>query len=284
MAGIDDLGRDCGILVKVRSDYWGKIRNLMCRFGEMTLTGQHLFVATPCYGGQVTVQFISSMLKLQAACHARGIGFTPRFLSGDALISRARNLLVEQFLTHPDATHLLFIDADIGFLPDQVFRLLDANKDIAGAAYPLKAMNSDRLAQAIREGKNAAAALDYVVGYQNPNAIMPENGFAQADYIGTGFLMIARPVFMRFAARYPEAAYRSLHARQQFAEPDFGRFAYFDVMIDPETRVYLSEDFTFCKRWRAMGGEIWVDLASRLTHVGPTEFHGDLSASFTIVS
>ena len=250
----------------------------------MILARRHIFVATPCYGGQVTVQFISSMLKLQAACQERDIGFTPRFLSGDALISRARNLLVEQFLTHGDATHLLFIDADIGFLPDQVFRLLDADKDIAGAVYPLKAMNGERLAQAIRQGQSQASALDYVVGYKNPHAIVPENGFAEADYIGTGFLLTARPVFAQFAAHYPETAYRSLHARQQFAEPDFGRFAYFDVMIDPETRVYLSEDFTFCRRWRAMGGKIWVDLASRLTHVGPTEFHGDLSASFTIVS
>jgi hypothetical protein len=224
------------------------------------------------------------MLKLQAACQDRDIGFTPRFLSGDALISRARNLLVEQFLTHQDATHLLFIDADIGFLPDQVFRLLAADKDIAGAAYPLKAMNGERLAQAIRQGQNTASALDYVVGYKNPQAIRPENGFAEADYLGTGFLMIARPVFARFAAQFPETAYHGLHAREQFAEPDIGRFAYFDVMIDPETRVYLSEDFTFCKRWRAMGGTIWVDLASQLTHVGPTEFHGDLSASFTIVS
>jgi hypothetical protein len=51
-------------------------------------------------------------------------------------------------------------------------------------------------------------------------------------------------------------------------------------MIDPATGTYLSEDFAFCKRWTDIGGEIWADLDSRLDHVGPAVFHGDIASQF----
>ncbi|PZQ57372.1 MAG: hypothetical protein DI570_19750 [Phenylobacterium zucineum] len=54
----------------------------------------------------------------------------------------------------------------------------------------------------------------------------------------------------------------------------------FDCVIHPETGEYLSEDYTFCHRWRAIGGEIWLDLQSRLAHVGAFEFEGDATARF----
>jgi hypothetical protein len=60
------------------------------------------------------------------------------------------------------------------------------------------------------------------------------------------------------------------------------RFALFECMIDPATGTYLSEDFAFCKRWTDIGGEIWADLDSRLDHVGPSVFHGDVSSQFTM--
>ena len=71
------------------------------------------------------------------------------------------------------------------------------------------------------------------------------------------------------------------------ATPCFGgevsspnRFALFDCMIDPSTGTYLSEDFAFCQRWTDIGGEIWADLESRIDHVGPSVFHGDVASQF----
>jgi hypothetical protein len=58
------------------------------------------------------------------------------------------------------------------------------------------------------------------------------------------------------------------------------RFALFECMIDQKTGTYLSEDFAFCKRWTDIGGEIWADLESRLDHVGPSVFHGDVASQF----
>src|SRR5687768_14141561 len=88
-----------------------------------------IYLAVPCYGGNLNLFFVKSMLALQDACRDKGIGLHIEMMGGEALITRGRSRLAAQFLAHPQATHLLFIDADIGFLPMNVFRLLDADKD-----------------------------------------------------------------------------------------------------------------------------------------------------------
>jgi hypothetical protein len=57
------------------------------------------------------------------------------------------------------------------------------------------------------------------------------------------------------------------------------RSALFNCMIDKATGFYLSEDFSFCRRWTDMGGEIWVDYTSRLNHVGLMVYRGNMAAS-----
>jgi hypothetical protein len=64
------------------------------------------------------------------------------------------------------------------------------------------------------------------------------------------------------------------------AVPSSNLFALFDCIIDPETGVYLSEDYSFCLRWRKIGDEIWIDAASKLTHSGPYDFVGDHASRF----
>ena len=109
-----------------------------------------LMVATPCYGGQVTTAYANSLLKLQSACRGRAIDFEWLMLGGDALITRARADLVAHFLDRPPTTHLLFIDADIGFEPAQVLRLIACGADMCAAIYPIK-----RIDWAL-EGRNGA--------------------------------------------------------------------------------------------------------------------------------
>jgi hypothetical protein len=96
-----------------------------------------VFVATPCFGGDLKMAYVLSALKLQAAATARGIDIQFHLIGNESLIVRARNELAHQFLVS-GASHLLFIDADIGFEPEAVFRLLDCGTDVAAAAYPLK--------------------------------------------------------------------------------------------------------------------------------------------------
>jgi hypothetical protein len=62
-----------------------------------------------------------------------GVSVKFSYLFNESLIRRARNYLVDEFLNRSDATHLLFIDSDIHFNPQDVVALLALDKDVAGA-------------------------------------------------------------------------------------------------------------------------------------------------------
>ena len=113
-----------------------------------------------------------------------------------------------------------------------------------------------------------------------PARVGVRDGFIQVRYAGTGFMMIRRAALEAMCRQFPELKFRRQHAARDEHGPSENRFALFDCMIDPDTGTYLSEDYSFCARWTAMGGEIWADAASRLVHVGPTQYSGDLSTQF----
>jgi hypothetical protein len=244
----------------------------------------HLVVATPCFGGQVSIIYAASMLQLQKVLRARSdMELTIQLRDGDALITRARANLVTLFLDDPAATHLLFIDADIGFVPDQVFRLIDSAADMAAGVYPIKRVNWDKAKRVIESGrpKIASASLDYVLEIEDPDQVVVVNGFTRVRYAGTGFLMIRRHVLEKMCGHPDYAALQFFreHSLDALAGSS-NRFALFECMIDPKTGTYLSEDFAFCKRWTDIGGEIWADLESQLDHVGPSVFRGDVASQF----
>ena len=244
----------------------------------------HLVVATPCFGGQVSTLYVNSVFTLQSAVRSlSNLRLKVELRDGDALITRARANLLTAFLDDPTATHLLFVDADIGFTPDQVFRLIESGADVVAGVYPIKRVNWEKAQRAI-EGRRQnvpAAALDYVLEINDPDHIAVVNGFTRVRYAGTGFLMIRRQVFEKMCAHPDYAPLRFLreHSHDKFAGSP-NRFALFEGMIDPVTGTYLSEDFAFCKRWTDIGGEIWADLESRLDHVGPSVFRGDIASQF----
>jgi hypothetical protein len=240
------------------------------------MASPHIFLATPCYGGQVGIHYLNAVVALQGACEARGVGLTVELLENDALITRARARLAHRFLSHPDATHLLFVDADIGFAPAAALRLLDAGKALAGGVYPLKGLDWGKVRAAAQAGAAdlMARSLGYVIRFipTPDSSVEVENGFAKVAYVGTGFLMIRRSVVEALGKAHPE-----LVADLSDLEPG-GRAVpmLFDTMIEPETGQHLSEDYAFCRRWRDAGGEIWADVESRLTHVGHAAYSGSL--------
>jgi len=243
----------------------------------------HLVVGTPCYGGQVTTVYTSSLLRLQNACLRRGnVDLTVLLQAGDALITRARQNLVAHFLENAAATHLLFIDADIGFEPDQVFRLLECDADMTAAVYPTKRVDWAKfvaLAQAGR-GNPGSEALSYVLELEAPERLALRGHFVKARYAGTGFLMIRRAALIAMIQHHPELQYTNEHQTDDPLRGSKWRCALFNCIIDEATGNYLSEDFSFCRRWIDMGGEIWVDLESRLNHVGSMTFLGDYASRF----
>jgi hypothetical protein len=244
----------------------------------------HLVVATPCFGGQVSSIYASSIFQLQRVLRSKSnVQLKVLMRDGDALITRARANLMTMFLDDPTATHFLFVDADIGFEPDQVFRLIESGADVVAGVYPIKRVNWEKVRRAIenKRPKLASASLDYVLEINDPDHVAVVNGFTRVRYAGTGFLMIRRHVFEKMCAHpdYSSLQFFREHSLDALAGSP-NRFALFECMIDPKTGTYLSEDFAFCKRWTDIGGEIWADLESRLDHVGPSVYHGDVSSQF----
>ncbi len=241
----------------------------------------NLVIATPCFGGQISAVYAASLFKLQKFLRRYAdLNLKVLFKDGDALITRARASLVQQFLDDPTSTHLLFVDADIGFEPERVVRLIECAADMCAAVYPIKRIDWDRVKTTIDSARRnpSAAALQYVFEVEDPNTVIERGGFVRVRYAGTGFLMIRRAALERMCARYPQLRYKRDHSLDALDASD-NRFALFECLIDKDG-TYLSEDFAFCKRWTDMGGEIWADLDSKLNHVGPMTFCGDLSSQF----
>jgi hypothetical protein len=241
----------------------------------------NLVVATPCFGGQISVLYAASLFKLQQLIRSySGLTLKVLFKDGDALITRARASLLSQFLEDEAATHLLFLDADIGFEAEQVLRLIQCGAEMCAAVYPVKRIDWDKVKQTIETARPdpAAAALRYVFEVDDPSAVIEKAGFVKVRYAGTGFFMMRRDAVERMCARYPQLHYKRDHSIDAATISD-KRYALFECMI-AEDGTYLSEDFAFCRRWTDMGGEIWADLKSTLCHVGPMTFRGDLSSQF----
>src|SRR5580704_16480717 len=233
----------------------------------------NLVVATPCFGGQLSVTYAASLFKLQTFLRTYGdFNLKLIFKDGDALITRARASLISQFLDDPSATHLLFIDADIGFEPEQVLRLLQCGAEMCAAVYPIKRIDWDKVKKTIDNARPnpAAASLQYVFEVEDPDAVVASAGFVKVRYAGTGFLMVRRQALEKMCAQYPQLKFKRDHSLDAASASD-NRFALFECMI-AQDGTYLSEDFAFCKRLIDIGGEIWADLNSKLKHIGPMAF------------
>ena len=236
----------------------------------------HILVATPCYGGLVTQRYMQSICALLQYGNSRGFGVSVELLGYDSLIPRARNTLVATFLDQADATHLMFIDADIGFQPEQVDRMLSFNREVVAGMYPLKLTDYDAgMVARVKAGETLQSAQTRYVGALQADAEdQVIDGFAPGLFAGTGFMLIQRSAMDRMTKAYPQTRYTACHDRE-VPRLSSNNYALFDGMIEPESCEYLSEDYTFCHRWRAIGGMLWLDTQSRLIHVGATEFIGD---------
>ncbi len=251
----------------------------------------NLYIATPCYGGMVTESYLKSMCRLQLVLTRLGIGFELDTFANESLITRARNSFTARFLGRSRFSHLLFIDADIGFTPRSVLRLLAIDRDVSGGCYPMKSIDWEKIARAVRENPNLSAeemrlrGLRYAVNIlaedRGDRTVQPiRDGFVRVDRLGTGFLLIRRCVFDRLIESYPDDRYENDIAGYDDSATRGNFWRFFDTMVHPESRRYLSEDYAFCYKWIRCGGDIWMDLLSPLSHTGYTTFRGDPAVTY----
>jgi hypothetical protein len=251
----------------------------------MTSPKLNVLVATPCYGGLMTHVYVNSLLKLMSYAPSHGFSLALFTAAHDSLITRSRNTLVKSFLDATAATHLMFIDADIGFEPEAVHRLLSLDEEIAAGMYPLKVVDWSRMSAVVRPGMPEQmlreAGMHFVGVPCTGDEREERHGFVTGKYAGTGFMLIKRSAIEKMVAAYPETQYRSMQTYPATTPGGTSFYNLFDCMIEPETGTYLSEDFTFCHRFRKLSGKVWLDTESRLRHVGSMEFHGHAAVEMT---
>jgi hypothetical protein len=248
------------------------------------------FIATPCYGGQLMEPYFRSVIKTMTFFNGHSIPLAFGTIANESLVTRARNVLLAYFL-NSDYTHLLFIDADIEFQVEDILKLYAHDKDVIVGAYPKKGVAwqrikdnmqlSDNSTKTFSDKEIAAFGSDYAINFKfvdrDTKTIAVENGLIKLHDAGTGFMMIKREAIMKLIKAYPELKYNNdVQINNNQVDQHF--YALFDTMIDPVDRRYLSEDYTFCRRWQEIGGDIWLDPSISLNHYGHFCFQGNPSA------
>ena len=225
------------------------------------LRKQHLQIGMPCYGGMMYSDTAMSLIKFMMYAQKIGLNVSISHINNESLITRARASISAQFLENSAATHLLWIDADIGFEPEYIFQLLLHDKDIIGGLYPKKTLPPDYVVNANPDATDENGHIKVV------------DGLIEVSRLGTGFMMIKRIVFDKLIAAFPQTKFTNNIGLDKKFDPFM--YSLFDCAISPDTMEYMSEDWLFSCRWRSLGGKIFVDPQIRLNHNGTFCFPGD---------
>jgi hypothetical protein len=246
---------------------------------EVPSEKKHIFVATPMYGGQCFGFFTQGCLQLQKLAMNSGLDLTFSFLFNESLIQRGRNLLANAFLKSK-CTHMLFIDSDIRFQPEQILPMLDADKDIICGIYPKKEINWQTVRKAMDAGvpdselKNHTG--NFVVNLVNyeETVTVPIGEPLEIWNGGTGFMLIKREVYEGLVGKLPTY----LNNVMDIQNPQNGEKIneFFATCIEEESGLLLSEDYYFCKKARENGFKVWAAPWVDLAHVGTYAFEGQL--------
>lgn len=211
------------------------------------LREMRVHLCMPCYGGMLTESTFMSYIKWSNTCRQLGLDWTIETMTNESLISRARNTLVAKFLNNPDSTHLMFVDADIGWEPWHLLVLMNHDVDVACGLYPMKSL-----------------PIQWVVnGFEG--AEQSEDGnLLEVSKAGTGFMLVKRHVFEKLKDHPAVVPFKNDIGLDPALDPHMK--TYYDT--DVREGRYYSEDWTFCENWRDMGGKVWVDKRVLLKHTG----------------
>ena len=251
------------------------------------LRKRKIFVATPMYGGMCGGSYCKSTADLSSLAAQYSMDVRFFYLFNESLITRARNYLVDEFL-RSDCTHLMFIDADIGFDPNDVIALSviaaeGTDKEIVCAPYPKKCIAWEKIKRAVDRGF-ADKDPDNLEKYVGDYVFNPKEGsgsIALDEPVevlegGTGFMMIQRSALEKFAAAYPQYSYMPDHVRTAHFDGTREIMQYFQAEIDPKSKRYLSEDYWFCQKMWDINVKTWLCPWMKLQHMGSYVFGGSL--------
>jgi len=253
------------------------------------LRTKKLFIATPMYGGQCHGSYTKAITDLMVLCTKYGIEAKLFFIFNESLVQRARNYLTDEFV-RSGYDQMIFIDSDIHFEPQDVlvmmhFAATRDDMDVVCGPYPKKAISWEKIKVAVDKGyadKNPNQLEEFVGDY----VFNPAEGVTQfrvdepieVKESGTGFMLITREALQKYDKAFPMQSYKPDHVRTANFDGSREIMAYFDCVICPTTKRYLSEDYMFCQWMRKAGGKVWLLPWMRLKHAGSYIFGGSLQA------
>ena len=231
----------------------------------------HLVIGTPMYGGMCTSEYTQSLLNLSESANKSGVKLTTIFLGNESLIQRGRNTIAHHFMNLPDATHLLFIDADIKFRTEDIVKMIQADKSLIIGPVALKGYNWDEIRQAAIKGEDDIGRTGGVFNINHLPGIdmVNENEPFEIEHGGNAFMMIRRDVFETLKPHTP------IYTNGGRSLPDGVEiFDYFRVEINKDTNHLLSEDYFLCHSYRQVGGKVWCAPWVETGHFGSHLFNG----------
>ena len=234
----------------------------------------HLVIGTPMYGGMCTSEYTQSLLNLSESANKSDVKLTTIFLGNESLIQRGRNTVAHHFMNLPDATHLLFIDADIKFRTQDIVRMIQADKSLIVGPVALKGYDWEEIRQAAVNGEDDIGRTGGVFNINKLPGIdmVDENTPFEIEHGGNAFMMIRRDVFETLKPHTP------IYTNGGRSLPDGVEiYDYFRVEINKDTNHLLSEDYFLCHSYRQLGGKVWCAPWVETGHFGSHLFNGKYS-------
>ena len=241
----------------------------------------NIFVAVPMYGGLCTGYFTQSMLTLGPILNQNGYDMAFSAMFNESLIQRGRNALAHGFMQRPECTHLMFIDADIKFNPQDIIKMIEADKDIICGIYPKKEINWAEVEKAVKEGvptdrlKTRTASVVVNLKDYAGSVTVPVSEPVEIFNGGTGFMLIKRSTFETM-----KSVVSSYNNDVLFLDGGISNdriTEYFACAVEPGTERLLSEDYFFCWKAREAGLKVWAAPWAQLGHFGSYLFEGGLT-------
>ena len=239
-----------------------------------------IYVATPVHS-DVSIHYTQSLLEFQKACMEKGVKVMFEMIKS-SLVTQGRNLCTASFLKS-EMSHMLFIDSDIAFSSDSIWSMLEADKDVISVPYPLKDIKFDRLIQKILHGEVTTAheahvnCNTYPLRLEDNEAIEIEGeGVIEVTHAPTGCMLIKREVFDTLIKEYPDMEIHQENLIDGKLQRKPYLYNFFDTYYDQENKLFLGEDFAFCRLWRNTGGKCYCYIMDYITHVGEFQYTGRL--------
>jgi len=229
--------------------------------GSYSLAGRKVMIGLPTYDYKVSSKLAISLASFCVQATQHGVDIQVCNISGCSVVSRVRNLIATEFL-NSDCTDLMFIDSDINFNAEDIFRL------IAWSSDPKKGIVAG-IPVARKKGQVYFSTLDT----DETNSIfMDKMGLVRAKRVATAFMMVRKEVFESLRDAHPEWVY---HDEKNKGDTTI---CFFDFAL--KDGQYIGEDYLFCDRAREQGFEVWIDPTIKLGHMGVHEFEGSFGEEF----